>query len=138
MADDHSGTVGDIRLMSYVEIATARGITRRSATRLVFKSGWRRIRSNTGQTLVHVPVSALAPRETGPDAERGTGHDGGMVTFQTALEALQEAHRGHVAALEATIVAQGQLIAAAELRTTELQAALERARRPWWRRLRRR
>jgi hypothetical protein len=53
-----------------------------------------------------------------------------MVTFQTALEALQEAHRGHVAALEATIVAQGQLIAAAELRTTELQAALERARRP--------
>jgi hypothetical protein len=51
MADDHSGTDGDIRLMSYVEIATARGITRRSATRLVFKSGWRRIRSNTGQTL---------------------------------------------------------------------------------------
>jgi hypothetical protein len=92
----------------------------------------------TRDRQVHVPVSALAPRETGPDAERGTGHDGGMVTFQTALEALQEAHRGHVAALEATIVAQGQLIAAAELRTTELQAALERARRPWWRRLRRR
>jgi hypothetical protein len=84
--------------MTYAELASARGISRRSATRLVFKSGWRRIPDNMGQRLMAVPMSALVPREPGSDVEHRGSHDGqhhGGAAFTAALDALKEAHAAH-------------------------------------------
>jgi hypothetical protein len=127
--------------MSYSELAMARGITKRSATRLTFREGWRRVAGNDGRAIV--------PREPGSDVEHGGRHDGqqhGGAAFTVAIDALKQAHADHVTALDAIISAQGQLIATAETRASQAEsrvADLERELDGWrsaslWQRLWRR
>jgi hypothetical protein len=131
--------------MSYSELAMARGITTRSATRLTFREGWRRVAGNDGRARVAVPMSAIVPREPGSDVEHGGRHDGqqhGGAAFTVAIDALKQAHADHVTALDAIISAQGQLIATAETRASQAEsrvADLERELDGWrsaslWRR----
>jgi hypothetical protein len=57
----------DTVLMTFRELATARGISRASAGRLVTRHGWRRVRGNDRLMRVHVPAEWAARRPTRQD-----------------------------------------------------------------------
>jgi hypothetical protein len=120
--------------MTYGELAIARNISRRSATRLAFKEGWKRIPGNDGHARVAVPMSAIMPRETTSPVqhpgEHDAGHDVGPdgAGFWAALEAVTAAHARETAALEATISAQAQVIATKDSLIAELRVVADQAR----------
>lgn len=58
-AVDGDDAGGDVRSLSYDEIAEARGISRTSAIRLVQRKGWRRQPGNDGTVRVMVPPTEL-------------------------------------------------------------------------------
>ena len=94
---------GDGRWMTYGELATARGIDRQSAVKLVRRQHWRRQEGNNGTTRVFVPEdwsSRAKSRDAGPDETRDDARD--ISGFEAAVEALKAAHAVEIATLERT------------------------------------
>jgi hypothetical protein len=89
--------------MTYTELAGARGISKSSAERLVFRNRWRRQRGNNGITRALVPLDSLtgdvsgdasggiAPAET-PDMTGDINHipTQALAVLEEAVSALQE------------------------------------------------
>ena len=104
--DDHED---DRRWLSYQQLGEARRISRASAIRLARKHRWRRQANNQGTVLVAVPVAFLTPdpRTSGDrhgdyPSNRPDDHPGGEAiagAFDRALQAVQAAHAGEIAAL---------------------------------------
>jgi hypothetical protein len=135
MPDTMADRDGDIRWMTYGELAIARNISRRSATRLAFKEGWKRIPGNDGHARVAVPMPAIMPRETTSPVQHPGEHDArhdvgrhGAAGFSAALEAVTAAHARETAALEATISAQAQVIATKDSLIAVLRVVADQAR----------
>ena len=102
---DTSGDVsGDGRWLTYDELAKMRGITKASAERLVLRSRWRRRRDNQRVVRILVPLDRLSG-DVSDDASEDISGDvlsdvsGISAAFETALEAISEAHAGEVSAL---------------------------------------
>lgn len=156
MDDARDGT----RWMLYSELATARGISRASATRLAFRKHWPRRTGNDGQARVAVPPDGQVPSpDATPDATLDASrvaipdnHGGAALARERervdaaearADRAESRADRAEVREAEFRTITerQGQELTAALLRTaiaeTETRAlreALDEARRPVWRR----
>ena len=150
---------GDIRWMTYAELAGARGIKPAGAVRLMQRRKWLRRASNDGSVRVAVPILELRPsRLVTPDVAPDNGGDvtpdnarlfraleGEATTLRYALA--RERHRADTAETReaearCVIEQQGRELTASLLRTaiveTEAKAlreALNEARRPFWRRL---
>lgn len=61
MDGDRDDAGDGTRWLSYSELATARGISKASATRLAFRKGWPRRTGNDRQARVAVPPAAQVP-----------------------------------------------------------------------------
>src|SRR3954453_588671 len=71
----------DRRSMTYVELATARGISAKSAERLVRRRRWSKQAGNDGTVRVLVPVDETQPssaRNPGHQSRRPGGHQAGQ------------------------------------------------------------
>ena len=153
---------GDIRWMTYAELAEARGIKPAGAVRLVQRRKWLRRPGNDGSTRVAVPILELRlSRPVTPDDAQDVAHndrgdvtpdygrlfkvlEGEATTLRYALA--REQHRADSAETREVkardlIERQGRELTASLLRTavaeTEAKAlreALKDARRPAWRR----
>ena len=84
MDDAGDGT----RWMTYGELATARAITKASATRLAFRKGWPRRTGNDGQARVAVPQAAQTPS---PDNIHGVVDDDTHGAMDDALPGIMDA-----------------------------------------------
>ena len=109
---------GDTRLLTYGELAQARGITKASATRLAFRRRWARHPGNDGTARVAVPVSELGHKHPDPHDD---AHDG-------RHDATGDVSRT-ISALEGTISVLHEQLAKAEARAAEalVDLRLERA-----------
>jgi hypothetical protein len=90
------GEPGDIRWLSYAQIAAARGISRASAVRMARRAKWRRQTNNAGVVTVAVPVSYLERDQDNPEGSPkdrpgdrpGESHEG-IAALARAITALQ-------------------------------------------------
>ena len=96
MGDSMDGT----RWLSYAELAQARGISKASATRLVFRKGWRRRVGNDGVARAAVPLTETArhAHDNTPDSIHGNIPD--IIPGNTATVQGQTAE---LMALQATL-----------------------------------
>lgn len=154
--DGMDGSIGDARdgsrWMLYSELAAARGISKASATRLVFRKHWPRRTGNDGQARVAVPLDAQGPshdatHDSTPDAvhDARDGSTPGSHDTEALAREQQRADRAEARAdcaearadrvetreaeLRAVVEQQGRELMAALLRTaiaeTETKAARE-------------
>jgi hypothetical protein len=72
LADDEP----DSRWMTIAELAESRQISKASASRLVRRTRWRRMRDNRGVVRVYVPVGQELPQERPADARADIPADG--------------------------------------------------------------
>jgi DNA repair exonuclease SbcCD ATPase subunit len=107
MDNDHRDDPGEIRWLSYSQIAAVRQISRASAIRMCRKAGWRRQVNNQGVVTVAVPAS-YADRERASPGERPGESPGDSSALQGAVEALREAN---AALAEARITAESRVTA---------------------------
>lgn len=89
MGDSMDGT----RWLSYAELAQARGISKASATRLVFRKGWRRRVGNDGIARAAVPLTETARHvhDNTPDTIPGNtatvqGQTAELIALQATLD----------------------------------------------------
>lgn len=115
-SEEHSGEgpgeqSGEDRWLTYDELGRARGIGRESAVKLVQRKRWRRVPGNDGVARILVPLDWLTPAKE-PSGEHSPPRPGEpelgvvsalQVTFDTALDAIREAHAGEVTAFRGQI-----------------------------------
>jgi hypothetical protein len=136
--------------MTIATLAQKRRITKASAWRLVTRRGWERLKGNDGAVRVYVPrgqqqpqtdVSRDDPIDSRDDPTDPTdspnGGDAAMTGFTAALDALREAHQGHVTSMQAVIDGQAQVIATAEAKVEQLRQEVAQWRSAGWRQRRR-
>jgi hypothetical protein len=149
-----SDAASDGQWLTYAEIGARRGVSLRAAVRMVQRQRMRRQPGNDGRVRIWVPRDMLEPARRaaqGPSqalSQRsvrsdGAGDESGAVAalksaYLGQIEALHGqltakdgqvvALREQVAAHAATINAQARVIAQSEVRTKELEQALEGAR----------
>ena len=99
--------------MTYGQLATARGVKRIAAVRIVQRHKWRKQAGNDGQVRVLVPHDMTGPSNRVPQHVVGdvVGHiTGNAVTVtsdtETVLAALREAHGAEIARLTEALAAE--------------------------------
>jgi DNA-binding MurR/RpiR family transcriptional regulator len=129
LADDEP----DSRWMTIAELAESRQISKASASRLVRRTRWRRMRDNRGAVRVYVPVGQELPQERAADARADIPADS---TLQ--VQAIVSAKDETIANLREHVADLRTALGKAESRADELQTELDRWRmaRHWWQRRR--
>jgi hypothetical protein len=125
---DADGTTGEAgRWLSYAELATLRGITRKAAARLTLRHRWRRQPGNDGAVRVWVPAAEIPhrqpPRQGPPDALGDLDTDGPL----TAANARADAAIALADRLLTQLTEAQTAVTSERSRTDELRGALERA-----------
>ena len=131
-----TGTIPlDTKLLTYIELGAALGITPASAKRLAIRKGWPKKPGNDGRSRVSVPVEAL-PAEPPVVTGDSTGDDIGDTTGDAASDAAgditgDKSDAAMIVALLSDYIArvEGELEAVkAKLDTVERERDMERAR----------
>lgn len=128
--DGEGDSRGDIRWLTYSQIAEMRGISRDSAERTVRRRGWRRQAGNDGLVRVAVPLAWLeagesSPPDNHPDSppDKSTDANGMAV----AIEAIQQAHRAEIEAKDSLVGALREQLTRAEERADAATARADQA-----------
>jgi chromosome segregation ATPase len=88
--DSQAGDQGEVRWLSYSQIAALRGISRTSAERMVRRAKWRRQVDNQGVTKAAVPLKYAEPdRASPPDSQAENPPE--IAAFREAVKALEAA-----------------------------------------------
>jgi hypothetical protein len=104
--------------MTFAELATARGITKKGAVTLIRRHGWRRQRDNQGHVIALVPPEWTTPDATGQahrkadreasseaageaawEPSSGATSEAATPAFETALSAIEAAHAAELTGL---------------------------------------
>jgi uncharacterized protein involved in type VI secretion and phage assembly len=120
-SDIQSDDRSDNQWVSFVELATRRGISKEAAHRLVRRKGWRRQSDNRGRVLVLVPVEELAQAEVGRPANQSDSPPDNRSDTEAMFQVALQAKDAEIAAKDAAIEAKDMLV-------TELRAGLDQAR----------
>jgi uncharacterized protein involved in type VI secretion and phage assembly len=124
-SDIQSDDRSDNQWVSFVELATRRGISKEAAHRLVRRRGWRRQSDNRGRVLVLVPVEELAQAEVGRPANQSDNRSDSPPDNRSDTEAMFQVA---LQAKDAEIAAKDAAIEAKDMLVTELSAGLDQAR----------
>ncbi len=127
-----TGTIPlDTKLLTYIELGAALGITPASAKRLAIRKGWPKKPGNDGRSRVSVPVEAL-PAEPPTVTSDTTGDDTGDIAGGATRDAAgDKSDAAMTVALLSDYIArvEGELEATkAKLETVERERDMERAR----------
>jgi hypothetical protein len=122
---------GDIRWISYRELADARGISLASAKRIANRRRWPRQAGNDGTARVGVPQDEMQPARDVPQDD-GADVLPGVVEALTAIVGdLRGMLADHSDRLAAAL--EGKARAESEAAALREQLATATARRRWWR-----
>ncbi|MYZ46798.1 hypothetical protein [Propylenella binzhouense] len=128
--------LADERLLTYDELASAFGLTRRSARQFVGRKGWSRSKGSDGRARVHVPVDALYGGRPGiADTPAGTALAERVERLERELAtALRERDEARVRATDLGIRA-AQAKAMCEVLEARLGVAEARREGSFWSRI---
>jgi hypothetical protein len=114
------------RWLTFGELATARGISRESAIRLIRKKRWRRQQDNQGRVIALVPADWLVGPEGRPADDPAEPHADPEDAPEDAPGG-SPFHTQALAALEGVIVTLGEQLVRAEARADRAEASRQEA-----------